>query len=129
MCATWALFNFEAARASCRKRESRCWSRATSAERILSATARSSREADPLHKLLKARIVAQRFHEGIYFHEADKLISFVERFVEGGKGPILVTCFRVKARHVVSSHLHRRMFHSHRTQKSLPAAFGKTLSD
>jgi len=54
-----------------------CW--ATSRPCLLF---KSIRKADSLHHLLEARVVAQRFHKGIYFHEANKLVSFVDCFVE-----------------------------------------------
>src|SRR5437899_2154034 len=47
---------------------------------------RSIRKTDSPQQLRKARVVAERFHEGIDFQEANKLIG-IDCFVECRKGP------------------------------------------
>jgi hypothetical protein len=62
----------------------------------------SLRKTYSLQQFLKARVVAQRFHEGIDFHEANKLVGFVDCLVKCGKGSIPISYFCIKTCHVVS---------------------------
>jgi hypothetical protein len=70
----------------------------------------------------------QRPQDGIDLPEADKLIGFVNSFVQCRKGTVFVSSLSVPTRHVVRSYLHRRTLHS-RPGKNPPQPPLEKLSD